>query len=134
MNIQQFTVSNRIRMTVEWADSNPNIAADAKWMASARHFRCVLKCGKRQLTIPFSQGAAHEKEPTASDVLDCLAMDAIGVENARSFEEWCAEYGYDTDSRKAEKIFQVCEREAEGLRRLLGPEAYEQLLWKVERC
>lgn len=72
--------------------------------------------------------------PSISDVLDCLAMDAVGIENARgSFDDWCAEYGYDTDSRKAEKTFHICERQAAHLKHFLGAELFEQLLWNTDR-
>lgn len=131
--LQSFVNRHRIRMEVEWTDTNPNMAADDKWMASARHFRCILRRGRHQMTVPFSQGQAHEKEPTALDVLDCLASDACGVDNAGTFEDWCAEYGYDTDSRKAEKTYNTCVKQASKLRDLLGDEAYESLLYNTER-
>ena len=41
--------------------------------------------------------------PALHDVLHCLVLDA-GVLDAGSFEEWASEYGYETDSRSAEKI------------------------------
>jgi len=72
--------------------------------------------------------------PTAADVLNCLASDAAGVENARSFEDWCADYGYDTDSRKAEKTFRVCEQQRDSLKGFIGgPDAFEGLLFRMER-
>lgn len=132
--LKQFIRQHKIRMTAEWADSNPNMMTDENWSRSATHYRCVLRCGKRQMTVPFSQGSAHTKEPSAEDVLNCLASDAAGYENARSFEDWCSEYGYDTDSRKAEKTFKTIERQATDLARLLGaPSSYETLLWNTER-
>lgn len=39
-------------------------------------------------------------EPTAYDVLSCLTKHDPG-----SFDDFCDEYGYDNDSRKAEKIY-----------------------------
>jgi hypothetical protein len=39
-------------------------------------------------------------EPTAYDVLACLTKYDPG-----DFENFCSDYGYDTDSRKAEKIY-----------------------------
>ena len=40
------------------------------------------------------------KEPTAYDVLACLQKYDVG-----SFEDFCSEFGYDTDSMKAKKIY-----------------------------
>jgi hypothetical protein len=47
----------------------------------------------------------YPKSPTAYDVIACLTKYDVG-----SFEDFCSEYGYDTDSRKAEKTYNaVCE-------------------------
>jgi hypothetical protein len=78
-------------------------------------------------------GPALIGTPKLADVLDCLASDAAGFENAQSFEDWAAEYGYDTDSRKAEKVYRTVERQAKQLRRVLGDEGYNALLWDIER-
>lgn len=85
------------------------------------------------LTIWFSQGDAWKVPPTVEDVLDSLAMDASGYDNARNFADWCAEYGYDDDSRTAERIYHACGELAKELRHMLGSEAYERLLFEVER-
>ena len=42
----------------------------------------------------------YPKEPTAYDILACLQKYDVG-----SFEDFCSDFGYDTDSRKAEKIY-----------------------------
>lgn len=127
--IKSFINANRVRMSVEWADSNPNMT---DWK-DANHFKVRLRMGRKSLTTYFSQGYGINGEPAVDDVLDCLASDASGVENARSFEEWASEYGYDTDSRKAEKTFKTIEKQAEKLRNLLGSDLYEELLWNTER-
>jgi hypothetical protein len=88
----------------------------------------------RRMTLTFSKGYGHHgAEPTATEVLDCLASDAAGIDNAVSFEDWCSEYGYDTDSRKAEKTFKACEHEATRLKTFLGEDLYQQLLYWTER-
>ena len=120
---------NKISISVEWADENKN-APDWK---NANHYKVTLKRSGRQLTTYFSQGYGISGEPTTESVLDALASDSSGVENARSFEDWADEYGYDTDSRKDEKLFKVCERQADKLKRFLGDELYEDLLWNTER-
>jgi hypothetical protein len=85
------------------------------------------------MTTYFSMGYGHKgAKPEAVDVLSCLANDAAGVENAGGFEDWCAEYGYETDSRKAERIYKTCIHQSKRLRQFLGGEAYEQLLWRTE--
>ena len=85
-------------------------------------------------TLYFSKGIGHKgAPPTLDEVLDCLAVDAAGIENATCFEDWAEDLGYDTDSRKAERAYNTVKEQAKKLRSLLGKEAYEELLWEVER-
>jgi hypothetical protein len=128
--LRQFIAQHKISMSAGWADSNPNMADMPR---GSSHWKCVLRCCKRQMTVPFSMGPAHSKEPTVEDILSCCASDSATVENTRSFEDFADALGYDPDSRKAERIYEVCKRQAESLKRLLGPEAYETLLWDTEQ-
>lgn len=139
LTIRQFVARHGIVSRSEWADSNKN-APDWK---DANHYKVTLtrihhedgeSRGKtRQLTTYFSQGYAIQGAPAPADVLDCLASDAAGYENARSFEEWASEYGYDTDSRKAEKTYKLIGRQVEQLKQFLGEDLYTELLWHTER-
>ena len=122
--LKAFIRQHSITMSADRTDTNPNMAGD-EGDAAASHWRCTLRCGRRQMTVYFSQGPAISGEPTIEDVLDCLALDASGAD---SFEDWCAEYGYDTDSRKAEHIYNTVRKQTEELASFLGPELYEALL------
>ena len=95
--LKAFIRQHSITMSADCTDTNPN--SDAEWMRAASHWRCILRCGGRQMKVHFSQGPAISAEPTAEDVLNCLASEASGAD---SFEDWCADAGYDTDSWKAE--------------------------------
>lgn len=44
--------------------------------------------------------------PTAASVLYCTILDASALDT--SFEYWCADYGYDTDSIRHFNIYQQC--------------------------
>lgn len=55
--------------------------------------------------------------PTVADVLSCVEFDVDP-----SFEDWCGEFGYDTDSRKAERIYQECVRQARDFQRMFTAE------------
>jgi hypothetical protein len=122
--LKAFTRQRRITASADWAERNPNIDG---MPPGSRHWRCTLHCQRRRMVVYFSQGPAIEREPTAEDV-DCLASDA-GC--ASTFEDWCAELGYDSDSRKAEQTYRLIREQSEKLAALLGP-AYGELL-KVER-
>lgn len=68
-------------------------------------FPVTFKRGKKRFKLTFGQSyAADDKAPNAYDVLACLTKSDPG-----SFEDFCGEFGYDSDSRKAESIYKaVC--------------------------
>lgn len=69
-------------------------------------YRCTLKRGNREYKFNFGQSIArsgfyHKPEiPTAYDVLVSLTK-----YDPQSFEDFCAEYGYNEYSRMAERIY-----------------------------
>lgn len=64
--------------------------------------------------------------PALVDVLWSLSSDA-GVLNASGFDDWAAEYGYDTDSRQAEATYRACLEIALKLRSALGEDGLSAL-------
>jgi len=133
ITLDQFITEQQLVMSVRSVKRNPHMQGEQM----PRNFECTIEFEGRgyhePLTVYFSQGSAHKKPPTLADVLDCLASDASGVDNAQSFEDWASEYGYDTDSRKAERTYRICEGQAQKLKALLGQDAYNQLLYSTER-
>ena len=92
-----------------------------EWGPGTRHWTVTLRHDSgRTLAVPFSQGSAHKDPPTARDVLSCLVMDI--PEDGATFEEWAADYGFDPDSRRAERIFRAVERQTLALREWAGPD------------
>ena len=128
MDTKDFVRRHKITMQAEMVDRNPNTP---DW-TDADHWKCRLRMGGRSLTTYFSMGFALAREPRPEDVLDCLASDATGPDQ-QSFEEWCSEYGYDTDSRKAERTYQTIQKQSDKLKRFLGELDYEFLLYSTER-
>jgi len=49
------------------------------------------------------------------------------VQHDSDFEEFCSEFGYDTDSRKAENTHKACLKVGENIKRLLGDD-YDDFL------
>lgn len=132
MTVQEFIAANNLHFSSERTWRNPNMEDSA----DMDHWKVTILCAntEQQMELVFSMGKGHEgRKPELEDVLDCLASDAAGVENARSFEEWCSEYGYDEDSRKAERTYNACSEQSQELQRILGDEAYNELLWECER-
>jgi hypothetical protein len=97
----------------------------------ANWYRVTLGYDGRTMTVPFGMGSALTDEPNAADVINCLASDAATFENARSFEEWASELGFDSDSRRAYAIYQQTETQTTELRGFLG-EQYDAYLWDTE--
>ncbi|MGH8744723.1 MAG: hypothetical protein ACREUY_10645 [Burkholderiales bacterium] len=130
ISLQAFISNTAITARVKRVSSNPNMD---NMGAGARHWIMTLKAGRFSMRVPFSQGSAHTVAPTVADVLNCLASDAAGFDNARDFADWCGEYGYDADSRKVERIYKTVAKQAGKLRAMLGNDNYATLLFNTER-
>lgn len=66
---------------------------------------------------------ANKKELSESqlkDAFSCFVSDSISGKS--SFEDFCSEFGYDSDSRTAEKIWRACGRSYDKLKTLLPPD------------
>lgn len=70
----------------------------------------------------FIRGNPVPRSPRAYDVLTCIPKSDPGT-----FEDFCSEYGYDNDSRKAEDIWRGCCAEWDKARRFFTPSEIEQL-------
>lgn len=71
-------------------------------------------------------GSIYDREknqtPRPYDILAC-----ISIENFDSFEDFAHTFGYDIDSRTAERIYKTTKEQDEGLKNLLSVEAIEEL-------
>lgn len=56
--------------------------------------------------------------PSAANILYCITSDASCIDD--TFEDFCANLGYDTDSRKAEAIYNACRAQTRDAQRVLG--------------
>lgn len=88
-----------------------------------------FKCEFRDLTIPEKTKAFEElkakkaeAQPTAYDVLACMTKHNPGL-----FEEFCFDFGYDEDSKTAERVYIACIREYEQLRRIFTDKQMKEL-------
>lgn len=60
-----------------------------------------------------------QPKPRLAAVLYCLLTDALAIEYG-TFEEWAMEYGYEQDSREAERIYRKCVKIGLELRAIMG--------------
>jgi len=99
-----YTYHNDRRITLTYdqvgvADGAPDWAKQ-QWNVTLRH-------GRRRMSFPFYGGGAASA-PTADDAVECLVADSDAL--TMSFDEWCANYGYDADSRSALNTFNLCRK------------------------
>jgi hypothetical protein len=64
----------------------------------------------------------YPEAPTAYDVLACLQKYEVGT-----FENFCGEFGYDEDSRTAERLYKAVCKEFDDVERLWSVDEIEQL-------
>lgn len=109
---------------------NPDRDADG-WEHYA--YKVRLHFDGRTLDSPWRQGTGITEDPSAEEVLDSMLMDAGGFDNSDGFEEWAGEYGYDTDSRKAESTYRITGDQTRRLADLLGP-LYDRAVFPTDHA
>jgi len=106
---QEFLAKYNIKFKADYRDATcPPWEKDEK---ETKHihgdrWRITLQARGKQIGFDFWNSfndSQSGKDPTAYDALACISSD---VHCPETFEEFCGDYGYDTDSRKAEKTFQ----------------------------
>lgn len=90
-------------------------------------YKVTLKRGSREYSFKFGQSIYHsqpsnKKEPTTYDILSCLTK-----YDPETFEDFCSEFGYDTDSRSAKKIYKAVVKEYDNMCKLFNDKEMEVL-------
>lgn len=91
-----------------------------EWQQKAHPYTVTLKYDRKQMTTAFFMGPALSHEPTLEDVMPCLLMDYYSYQNNTDFEDFCNEFGYDSDSRKAESTYKAVCKNGKKLENLFG--------------
>jgi hypothetical protein len=100
-------------------------AARDEWQRNANGYRVTFTYEGRKLSTDFWQGSAITSDPEANSVMECLVSDATA--GAETFEDFCSDFGYDTDSRRAEQTWKACRQMANQLRHLFGADHDEAM-------
>lgn len=84
-----------------------HIQEDAdKWQHRA--YTIAIRSGPADVALlPWRQGLGTKSEPVPCEVLAICCRDFVDADG-QSFEDWCDAFGYDSDSRKAEKTWHQC--------------------------
>lgn len=59
-------------------------------------------------TVAAKLATYQKVAPSLPDVVHSLLLDGEPYFNGESFEDWASNFGYETDSRKAEEIYKAC--------------------------
>src|SRR4051812_47288926 len=96
----------------------------SEWQRDATGWRVTLELDGRTMSVDFWTGQAITDDPTAADVLASVIMDAhLGDQ---SFADFCADLGYDPDSRRAYAQWEECRARRAEVLDLLG-DAWDEL-------
>lgn len=68
----------------------------------------------------------QDVKPNPAEVLGCVCRDGLDVEQ-NSFEDWCSNLAYDTDSRKVLATFNACRDNGSKARRIVSGRVFEEL-------
>jgi len=126
MNLKTFISRHKITFAYDEVCNNPNMDN-----FNGNHFWCELEYRGKLFGAYYSKGKGLDFTPTAVEFLDCLLSDANG--DLSSFENWCDDYGYDKDSRKALKTFKLIKRQTNKLKKFLGADNFNYCSNKIER-
>jgi hypothetical protein len=88
------------------------------WHKSANDYRCQIEYQGRKFTFDYWHGSGITHDPRKADCLDSLLSDAQAGE--QTFEDFCGDFGYDTDSISHRRTWKACARTAANLRRVFG--------------
>lgn len=89
-----------------------------EWDKDYDHYRfpVTLRKDGKSMRVLFTQSRAQGSTPPDEyDIITCITKSDPG-----SFEDFCAEFGYDSDSRSAERIYKAVKREWENVLRVFG--------------
>lgn len=147
ITVREFIENNKLTMQSAAVDRNPNMDSSAEmdhWKIELEHtFEAPVaydslhtdkpktKIITNRMTLYFSMGFGHNgKAPDIASVLECLVLDSQSIDN-NNFKDWCAELGYDPDSRRAERTYNTCKHQASRFRQFLGGDLYDMALRQV---
>ena len=114
----EYATKHGVKLTVIDSEYKKHFADDKQ---PRMVFKMCLKRGRKQYTFNFGQSiAAGGEEPTMYSILSCMQKYDVG-----SFDDFCGDFGYDTDSRTAERIYKAVCKEYAAMCRLFNERELE---------
>lgn len=102
-------------------------AKNQKNVFTARHtkFVCTIEYNNVGYTFDYQCNTKYS-QPNLRNCIECLLSDA-SCYNDYSYNEFCREFGYDTHSEEAVRIYEECEDTAQALRTMFNDDEIEQI-------
>lgn len=85
-------------------------------------YRVTMRRNGKRISFRFWNSLNDSQNGKALDAYSVLACCSSDLYCPDTFEDFCAEYGYDLDSRKAESTFKLCLAQKERLEKLFDSE------------
>ena len=119
MNANKFCRDNNVIITIVFTGYKRHFNADFQPRDT---YAVTILRGNAAMTINFGQSIANKgKKPSEYDILACLTKSDPG-----SFEDFCRDFGYDSDSRKAYGVYEGVCKEWQGVKAVFS-DLLEQL-------
>lgn len=118
----EFLANAKSTITFKWEGYRPYFADEKD---SRDVWKFTIKTQLGSYTGTFGQSLANSQkalQPTAYDILTVVTKYDPGT-----FEEFCSELGYDTDSRRAENTWKAVVKEWKGISRIFTDEQIDAL-------
>ena len=112
------SIAHSGRYMVGYKMAGNHIHRDAKPFNDHKEAKRALFFGQGMRIIPNPKF----EEPSAYSVLACLQKYDVG-----SLEDFCGEFGYDTDSKEADKIYEAVKDEYMNVSRLFSEAELEEM-------
>lgn len=117
-----FLAKNGIKFSAKYLDYAPYFPEDKE---SRNIYRLTLSRGKERFSVKFGASIYDTNNNTEPNAYDLLA--SLTKYDPESFEWFCSNYGYDTDSRKAFRTYKAVCREWEKVNKFFSAEELEEL-------
>ena len=122
----KFLEAHGLKFKAVYLEHGPYSDDDEKLGVERDIWRLSLRRGNKGFSVRFGNSEADSDygntPPTAYDLLACLTKYDPGT-----FAEFCREFGYDEDSRRAEKTYRAVKRECASVSRFFTAGELEEL-------
>src|SRR5690554_1698845 len=96
-------------------------------LPSSNHSRILIKRANNAMTAFYTISSAHTGTHNDVDVFHSILSDTDEIHYGYTFEEWADILGFDTDRRKAERMFKACQDELLHLKALFSDSELDDL-------